>query len=174
MFSKMGNNWRETMHAHFDQPHYQERLSPEARQGVTSAMRCVHCRCGGRTCLNRNLRLINFATECETEARRRGSFIIARVARALFDVARLSRDWGPDHFSIIEALCFTIRDLSGGTAPERPTGEQLMGERLESALADVEAWVSWLEKVSTELNQRPSDFACMRKTTRQIAACPAP
>ncbi|MBC7951015.1 MAG: hypothetical protein H7Z12_04220 [Rhodospirillaceae bacterium] len=162
------------MRAHFDQPSYQERLSAEARKSVAVAMRCVHCRCGGRTCLNRNLRLINFATECETEARRRGSFIIARVARALFDVARLSRDWGPDHFSVIEALCFTIRDLSGGSDLERPLAEQLMGERLETALTDVEAWVSWLEKVSAELNQSPSDFVCMRKTTRQTAACPAP
>ena len=162
------------MHAHFDQPRYQERLSAEARKGVAVAMRCVHCRCGGRTCLNRNLRLINFATECESEARRRGSFIIARVARALFDVARLSREWEPDHFSVIEALCFTIRDLSGGSAAERPADEQLMGDRLEAALVDVEAWVSWLEKVSAELSQRPSNFACMRKVTRQIAACPAP
>jgi hypothetical protein len=156
------------MHAPFNHPRYQEKLSTESRDGIERAMSCVHCRCGGRTCLNRNMRLINFALSCETEARRRGSFIIARVARALFDVARLSRDWEPAHFSVIEALCYTIRDLSAGDAPEH-----LMGERLETALADVEAWVSWLEKVSGELIAVPAEFGCLRKAGRE-PACSIP
>jgi hypothetical protein len=148
-------------------PHYREPLPRKYRARMERVARCVHCDCGGKICLNRNMRIINFALDCEQLAKSEGYFMIARVARALLDLVRHSREWEPEHFSVIDALFTTIRDLG-----EPGKGPPPHGEEFEAALAAVEAWVVWLEQVTGRLSARPSSHSCMRRTSL-ARTCPA-
>lgn len=147
---------------------YHEPFSPVVRTHLTRAEKCVHCRRGGARCLNRSLRLINFAVECEAEAKARGAFMIGRLARALFDLARHSREWEPEHFAIIKTLCGSIRHIGAKAEVEDATvtptiGFSANGDEVEEVLEDVVAWVSWLEDVCRDLRSRPSSTECLRR-----------
>lgn len=151
-------------------PKYCEQLSTPARRRMDVVYRCVHCACGGKLCLNRSMRLINFAFEAEQDARARGAFMLARVSRSLFDVVRQSREWDTEHTVVIDAHFHTIRDLADA---EQTKGAPLMGQALEDSIAPVEAWVEWLEQVGKRLvREHKTTFPCFRRATK--LDCPVP
>lgn len=149
---------------------YSEQLSNTAQRRMDVVYRCVHCTCGGKLCLNRSMRLINFAFEAEQEARTHGAFMLARVSRSLFDVVRQSREWDTEHTAVIDAHFHTMRDLAVDKCGSQ---DQLMGKALEDSVAPVEAWVEWLEQVGIRLvREHKTTFPCFRRATR--LDCPVP
>lgn len=145
---------------------YMEELSSCAHSAMGSTYSCVHCATGGRLCLNRSMRILNFAFDCEQEARGRGAFMLARVARSLFEMSRRSREWGPEHVALVEAHFQTLRDLAAPLPDDLEPFARPHGAAFEASLAPVEAWVDWLERMTASLiAEQGSDFACLRRGT---------
>lgn len=148
-------------------PKYQENLSDSAQQWMGVVYRCVHCTCGGKLCLNRNIRLINFAYDTEHEARSRGAFMLANVARSLFNVVRQSREWGAEHVAVIDAHFHTLRDLAV-SEDAVPVEERPIGKALEDCVDNVSAWVEWLDLVGKRLVcEHKTTFPCFRRASWQ-------
>lgn len=146
------------------QPRYTEKLSIATLKHMEVVYRCVHCTCAGKLCLNRSLRIMNFAFDAESKARLDGAFMMSRVTRSLFEVVMKCREWDAEHLSLIDAHFQTIRDLSPAEGDLPDSG--LMGEALEECVPPVEAWVSWLEQAGKRLTaEHGSTFECMRRNS---------
>lgn len=154
-------------------PKYTECLSDPSQRWMEVVYRCVHCTCGGKLCLNRNIRLINFAYEAEQEAQARGAFMLANVARSLFNVVRQSREWGAEHVAVIDAHFHTMRDLVVGDEASA-ISERPIGKTLEDCADSVSAWVEWLELVGQRLvTEHKTTFPCFRRAARQDLTVPS-
>lgn len=145
-------------------PKYSEKLSTRTSKHMSAVYRCVHCTCAGKLCLNRSMRILNFAHETEIEARRNGAFMLARVVRSLFEVVMKCREWESEHLALIDAHFNTIQELTTPDQDKPPAA--LMGNVLEESVAPVEAWVDWLEQAGKRLAaEHGSTFECMRRNS---------
>lgn len=146
-------------------PRYCENISTDASNRMDQVYRCVHCTCGGKLCLNRSMRILNFCHNTEREARMAGSFMLARVTHSLFQVVLNTREWGAEHLAVVDAHFHTIRDLIA-TDAKQAGADRPIGAALEDSVRPVEAWVEWLEQVGERLIQEHrSNFACLRQKT---------